>query len=187
MKNILQFQHFMYHPSSPNLHELLAFYTVSQYIVAPKTNSYNSIKTCLTPKTGNTYISGTMTIGWQLQRRNWPPGDCDNDWQLEMTIQTYWSPILQFLAVDHSRNNLANLSPSSSSSKIPNLTLEFRRYLSEYQRCNYFPFWGHIGISGCRSLLYSLANTIFHLYMVLNLRFVVKILTVPDAHIVWEV
>jgi len=34
-------------------------------------------------------------------------------------------------------------------------------------------FQSHIDISGCRSVLYSLANIIFHLYVVLNLRFVV--------------
>ena len=33
--------------------------------------------------------------------------------------------------------------------------------------CNYFRFGSHIDISGCRSLLYSLANIILHLYMVL--------------------
>ena len=31
---------------------------------------------------------------------------------------------------------------SSSSSKIPNLALEFRGYLSEFQRCYYFRFCG---------------------------------------------
>jgi len=36
---------------------------------------------------------------------------------------------------------LANLLLGSSLSKIPNLSLEFRRYLSDFQRCNYFRFW----------------------------------------------
>ena len=36
---------------------------------------------------------------------------------------------------------------SSSSSKILNLPLEFRRYLSEFQRCNYFQFLVHTNIS----------------------------------------
>jgi len=39
-------------------------------------------------------------------------------------------------------------------------------------------FGGHIDISGCRSLLYILANIILHLYMVLYLRFVIGILSV---------
>jgi len=39
-------------------------------------------------------------------------------------------------------------------------------------------FGGHIYISGCRSLLYLLAETIFHLYVVLYPRFLVEILTV---------
>jgi len=46
-------------------------------------------------------------------------------------------------------------------------------------------FGGHIDICGCHSSLYLFANTIFPLYMVLNLRFVVGILNVP--HIVSEI
>ena len=42
--------------------------------------------------------------------------------------------------------SFSNLLSISSSSKIPNLALEFRRYLSEFQRCNYFRFWGAISI-----------------------------------------
>ena len=68
-------------------------------------------------------------------------GDCDNDRQLEIAICTFCSPTLQFLAVGRCRNHLANLLSSSSSSNIPNLALEFRRYLPEFQRCNYFWFW----------------------------------------------
>jgi len=88
------------------------------------------------------------------------PVDCDNDRQPEIAIWTFCSPILQFLAVGCCRNHLANLLWSSTSSKIPNLALQFRRYLSEFQRCNYFRFGGHIDISGCPSLLYLLANII---------------------------
>jgi len=40
-------------------------------------------------------------------------------------------------------------------------------------------FWGQIDISGCRSLLYLLANIILHLYMVLYPIFIVEILTAP--------
>ena len=113
-------------------------------------------------KTRNTYISGT-------NRRNWPRA---------IATTTRPTPILQFLVVDRCRNHVANLSASSTSSKIRNLALEFWGYLSEFQKCNYFRFWGHIDTFGRRSLLYSFSNTIFHLYMVLNLRFV-GILTVP--------
>ena len=97
------------------------------------------------------------------------PGDCDNDRQLEMAVRTFCSPILQFLIVDRCRNQLANLLTSSTSSKIPNLALECRRYLSEFQRCIYF----HFGVMSIfpvvgRCCTYtSLANTIFHIYMVL--------------------
>jgi len=74
---------------------------------------------------------------------------------------------MQFLVVDHCRNHLANLLSRWTSSKILNLALEFHG-------CNYFRFWRHIDISGGRSLLYLLTETIFHL----NPRFVVGILTV---------
>jgi len=46
-----------------------------------------------------------------------------------------------FLVVDRCSNHLANLLSSSTSSKILNLALEFRRYLLEFHRCNYFRFW----------------------------------------------
>ena len=106
------------------------------------------------PKTGNTYISGTMidrmiiptaNLGFlttPCSTRKVTVGDCDNDRQPEMEMQMFWAPILQFLVVHRCRNHLANLLSSSSSSKISNLTLEFRRYMSEFQRCNYFRFWG---------------------------------------------
>jgi len=71
-------------------------------------------------------------------------------------------PSLQFLVVVRCRNHLATLLSRSSSSKIPNLSLEFRCYVSQFQRYNYFRFWEpYLDTSGCRSLLYSLVNTIF--------------------------
>jgi len=63
----------------------------------------------------------------------------------------------------------------------------FVHFLRQYDRYHYNSD-GKLGVfnqGGSRSLLYSLANTIFRLYMVLNLRFVVGILTVP--HIVSEI
>jgi len=85
---------------------------------------------------------------------------------------------LAILLVDRCRNHLANLLSSSSSSKIPNLALKFRRYLSEFQRCNCFQFW-----EPYRYLRFSVIVTcqhyIFHLYMVLHSGFVVGIITVP--------
>ena len=53
----------------------------------------------------------------------------------------FCSPISQFVIVGRCRNHLANLLSSWTSSKISNLALEFRRYLSEFHRCNYFRFW----------------------------------------------
>ena len=145
------------------------------------------------PKTGNAYISGTMTdkndnsngksgVFDHTQRDETDPGRLRQRPTTGNGNIDFWAPILQFLELDWSRSHLANLSSSSPSSKNPNLALEFRHYLSELRRCNYLLFWGHIDICGCQSLL--LANTIFHLYVVLNLRFVVGILTVP--HIVSE-
>ena len=142
-------------------------------------------------KTGNAYISGTMTDRMTISSTNLgfsttpsykklTPGDCDNDRQPKIVI-TFCLPIVQFLLVDRCRNHLAKLLSRWTSSKIPDFALEFRHYLSEFQRCNYFPFGGHIDISGCRSLLYLLTNIILHLYMVLYPRFVVGILTAPFA------
>ena len=68
-------------------------------------------------------------VGW------YPP---PHPTRTEIAIWMFCSPILQFLAVGHCRNHLL----SSTSSKILNLALEFRRYLPEFQRCNYFRFWG---------------------------------------------
>jgi len=95
----------------------------------------------VTNKTGNTYISGTMTdrmaiatanLGFSttLSAKKLTPGDCDNDRQPEMPLYTFWAPMLQFLVVGRCRNNLAHLVSSASSSKIPNLAFKFRRYLS---------------------------------------------------------
>jgi len=142
-------------------------------------------------KTGNTYISGAMTDRMTIPTANLvfstkpsakklTPGDCDNDRQPEMAIWMFCLPILQFLLVDRCRNHLANLLSSSTSSKIQNLALEFRRYLSEVQICNYFRFGGHIDIFGCRSLLYLLANTIFGRHFRLSV-----IITLP-ASLPWS-
>jgi len=112
-------------------------------------------------KTGNSYTTGTKTdrmtiptanLGFSttLSARKLTPTTAtrtDKDRQPEMAIQTFWVPSLQLLVVDRCRNHLANPLSSSSSSKITNLALEFRRYLSEFQRCNYFRFGGHIDIN----------------------------------------
>jgi len=96
------------------------------------------------------------------------PSDCDNDRQPEMALWPLKPEILISLELWKDNNsigksgvldyaqleetvpgrlrqppttwNLANLLSSWTSSKIPNLALEFRRYLSEFQRCNYFLF-----------------------------------------------
>jgi len=66
-------------------------------------------------------------------------GDCNNDRQLELAIWAFCLPISQFLA-GRCRNHLANPLSSPTSSKIANLAWELRRYLSQFQRCNYFRF-----------------------------------------------
>jgi len=86
------------------------------------------------------------------------PGDCDNGRNRKQQYRRFGR---QFLVVDRCRNHLVNLLSSSALSKISNLALELRRYLPEFQRYNYFRFRGHIDISGCRLMLYLLANTIF--------------------------
>jgi len=106
-------------------------------------------------------------------------GDCDNDQQTEIAMWTFCSPISQFLAVARSRNHLANPLSSSTSSKIPNLAWEFRRYLSQFQRCTVIisGFGGHIDIYGWRSLLYL--PTLFYTCTWSYTATAVGILTVP--------
>ena len=105
-------------------------------------------------KTGNTYISCTVTDRMTIPTANLgvsttpstkkltTPGRL-RQWPTTRNCNTYWTWILQLLVVDRCRNHLANLLSSWTSSKIPNLALEFRRYLSvsEFHRCNYFRFW----------------------------------------------
>jgi len=128
------------------------------------------------PKTRNTYIFGTMTDRMTIPTANlgfWTTPSAKTDpGQLRQRPTTgngntdfSGANLAMFGIVDRCRNHLANLLSSSSSSKSPNFALEFRRYLSDFHRCNCFRFWGHIDIFGCRSLLYSLANTIFHLHV----------------------
>jgi len=120
------------------------------------------------PKTGNTYISGTMT-----DRITIPTANQGFSTTPSATIATTndkrndnrkWTPILKFLVVDCCRNHLANLLLRSSSSKIPNLALDFRRYLSEFQRYNYFRFLGAISVfpvvGRCCTLLPILFSTL---------------------------
>jgi len=55
------------------------------------------------------------------------------------------------------------------------LPVEIRRYLSQFQRYKYFRFRGHIAVSGCRSMLPSISDTFFELYMLVNSRHAVEI------------
>jgi len=141
-------------------------------------------------QTGSTYISNSMTditviptanleFSTTPSAKKLTAGECDDDRQPETAIWTFCSPIFsQFVAVGRCRNHLANPLSSSTSSKIPNFAWLFRRYLSQFQRCNYFPFWGpyrHLWLSV--SVVYLLANIISHLYMVVYPS-VVGILTV---------
>jgi len=85
----------------------------------------------------------------QFQRQIWSFLPCPawRNWSRAIATtnenwKQQWRAILQFLVVDGCRNHLASLLSSSSSSKIQNLALKFRRYLSQFQGCNYFRLWG---------------------------------------------
>jgi len=105
-------------------------------------------------KTGSTYTSHSMTditaiptanLGFSTTssaKTKLTPGDCDDNRQPKDAIWTFCSQISQFLAVGRRRNHLSNPLSSSTSSKIRNLAWEFRRYLSQFQICSYFRFWG---------------------------------------------
>ena len=65
---------------------------------------------------------------------------------------------------------------------MPHLPLELRRYLPQFHR--FICLWGfadYVAISGCRSLLQSLADTFNDLYMVVNPRFAVR-LSIKDKY-----
>jgi len=129
--------------------------------------------------TRSTYISDSMTditaittvnLGFSTTTtaKKLTSGDSDDDRQPEIAIWTFCSPISQFLAVGRCHSHLANPLSSSTSSKIPNLAWLFRRYLSQFQMCNYFRFWGpYRRFRLSVSVVYLLANIISHLYMVL--------------------
>jgi len=53
----------------------------------------------------------------------------------------FWAPILSFPTVRRCRNQLATLLSSSAWSKMSDLPLKFRSYLSQFQTCKYFRFW----------------------------------------------
>jgi len=96
----------------------------------------------------------------------------------------FWAPILLFPGWLRCRNHLVALLSTSSWSKMPDLPLEFRRC----HRCRGISisgFGGHIVVSGCRSMLQSLSDTSFELYMVINPRFAIGI-SMP-SHIVSEI
>jgi len=81
-------------------------------------------------------------------------------------------------AISGSRSLSQSFGWSWKTSKISNLALEFRRYLSEFHRCNYFRFWRpyryfRLSVAVVFTWLFSVK-----LYMVLHPRFVVRILTV---------
>jgi len=96
-------------------------------------------------------ISGTMTDRVTIPTANLGFRPRPARWNWSQTTATttetgngnidVCSPIIQFLVVDRCCNHLANLLSSWISSKIRNLALEFRRYLSQFHRCNYFWFW----------------------------------------------
>jgi len=106
-------------------------------------------------KTGNSYISGTMTDRSTISTPNLEffdhsqleesdPGQLRQWPTTENGIKTFWAPILQFLVVDRCRNHLANLISSLSSSKNPEFGVGISTLSSivpESQRRNYFRYW----------------------------------------------
>jgi len=82
--------------------------------------------------------------------------------------------ILPFSVVDRCRNHLATLLSSSPLSKMPDLPLEFRRYLSQFQRYEYFRYQQPFPVVGH---FWNRLRTLFQLVEVENPRFAVGILT----------
>jgi len=122
----------------------------------------------------------TANVGFSVtpSSKKLTSSDCDNDRQPEMKTDVL-GPSLQFLVLVRCRNHLATLLSSSSDRKFRICRWNFDAICHSARGITTSGFGGHIDTSGCRSLLYPLVNTIFHLYRVLNSRFVVRILTVP--------
>jgi len=93
-------------------------------------------------------MTDTTEIRWQIwgfrprqQRRNWSGRLRRRPTTGNINIEVLGVDI----AISGSRSlsqSLANLLSSWTSSEMPNLALEFRRYLSEFIRCNHFRLWG---------------------------------------------
>jgi len=85
-------------------------------------------------QTGSTYISDSMTDITEISTANMGFSTTPSEKKLTQAIATTTDnrkqQYIAFLAVGRCRNHLANLVLSSTSSKIPNLALGFRRYLS---------------------------------------------------------
>jgi len=58
---------------------------------------------------------------------------------------------------------------------MPDLPLNFDAVCHHFKDLSITGFGGHIAISGCRTLLHSLADTFFELSVVVNPRFAVGI------------
>ena len=113
-------------------------------------------------KNGSSYTTGsetdsveipTASPGFQTMTSSnkvWP-SDCDNDRQPEMAIQSFCSPIVQFLVVDRCRNHLANHPLSWPSSKIRIWRWNFDVICHSSTDVIISSFGCHIDISGCRS------------------------------------
>jgi len=136
-------------------------------------------------KAGNTYISGTVTDMMTIPATNLGFSTTPNSQKLTLGDKT-----------DNRKLQYGRFARQScnfwQSVVVAIIWLIFCQHRRKYQiwRMNLDAicqssrqviisgFGGHIDISGCRSLLYLLANTTLHLYMVLYLRFVVGIITV---------
>jgi len=136
-------------------------------------------------QTGSTYISDSMTgitaiptanLGFSTtpNSRKLTLGDCNNDRQPEITIWTFCSPVLQFLAVGRCHNHMANRHRKSLIWR-----LIFDAIWQSTTDVITSGFGRHVDISVCRLLLYLLGNIILHQYMVLYPRIIVEILTEP--------
>jgi len=130
-----------------------------------------------------TYLELWQT-GWQFQRQIWVFDHAQHEETSPRRLRqlpTTGNGNIYVLLANHAISGSCSLSQSFGFNSVEldiienssNLALDFRRYPSEFQRCNYFRFWGPYRYFGL-----SVAVVLTCRNYVLYPRFVVGILTV---------
>jgi len=134
----------------------------------------------MAPKTGNNYISGTLTdsVGIPMPNSGFSMmssstedyrNDCDNDRLPEIARLASKTSTLPFPAVvGRCRNRSGSVSSRWAWSQTPDLSMDCDPICHRSRDIIIAGFRGNIVIPGCRSLSQTLGDTLFGLAMVEN-------------------